>query len=230
MPHSSIRKAIACNRGLTITLLILLGVHLVGLTAIMIVIALNRQDSDVFALYSTFPIVSILINVWVLLMVSSGLYTSGLSCAVHAGLTRRAYLRGAVLLNLLYIGILLLFSIVGGGICLALLSGTPASAERENFRFILLVLWGLQLALHLLFTALGSLIGLLILRLGIKVAAICMGIIPLTVLPFTQHIDAFMEQSSAEHTTVFTLVGVGMIVFSVVLWLFCSSRFKKISL
>ncbi len=215
MLYNQVKKTMRANRGVSIALAVALGVHLLVLCIIMVVTLINRQHEDVAVPYLVYIGVAMFVNLWVFILCNLSLYTSGYATAVGAGMPRKTYLRGAGCINLMYVGALLLLSVCGSAVCLALVKGNPAMAADKvgEFTSILLYMCAAQVVLHLFYAALGFTMGWLILRIGVKMAGVSMGVLSVAGLFVTRWIDLFVSLPDEQKLVwIVVMCGCGLVV------------------
>ncbi len=232
MLYNPLKKTVEANRGVSTALAVVFGVHLLALCIIMVVTLINRQHEDVAVPYLIYIGVAMFVNLWVFILCNISLYTSGYSTAVGAGMPRKTYLRGAGCINLVYVGALLLLSVCGSAVCLALVKGNPEMAAEKfgEFTSILLYMCAAQVVLHLFFAALGLTMGWLILRIGVKMAAVSVGFLSIAGLFVTEWIDLFTALPDDQKLFWIALIcGCGLVVTAVLVAI-GNRQFKRINI
>ncbi len=231
MGKSPFKKTVEANRGTSIGFAVVFGIHLIALCVIIVATVINRQQKDIAAAYVGFSVASIIINLWVFILCNIGLYTSGFSAAVGAGMPRKTYLRNAGWINLIFAGALLGLSLCGSAVCLILVAGNPETAEKlSEIAGILLTTCAAQIVIHLLYAALGLTMGWLILRIGVKMAATSMGFLSLAIMFIGRWIDLFTSLPDEQKPLWIAVICASGLVLTAVLHVVGTGQLKRISI
>ncbi len=192
MIRNSLKQAVHANRGIVLTLLIISGLHLLVLGVIAVLTFANRHDPEAGLGYIVYIAIVMFINLWVLVLCNVSLYTSGFTIAVCAGMQRTAYLRAAGGINLIYIGVLFVLTLCASLLCTGFIqAGEGTATDVKEMVMVLGALCPAQVILHLFYTALGMMMGALILRYGVKLVVGGSSLLSLIVIMLPMWIEGF---------------------------------------
>ncbi|SDM69124.1 hypothetical protein [Acetanaerobacterium elongatum] len=167
------KKVLSVNRGTVITMLVCLGLMLLGFLAILITGLILPDKQEAATAFIIVPLGGMILNIWVVLFCCLMMYTVGYTGAVGLGMTRKAYLRSSFVLTLAYTVASALISLLSAGVVL-LFSFSQTGVITEKMQQKALMIAGLALVLtasFLLFAALGRIFAYVLLRYGAKMMA-----------------------------------------------------------
>lgn len=173
MRYSTFQKVVSINRGPGIAMLICLGIMVLELIGVLIGTLVAGDSAEATAFFVAVPILGMVLNGWVVIMCSLGAYTAGYTNAITAGMPHKAYLRGAYLVHLAYVGAALVLSLIGAliGFLGSLSQAGEAAAKMQRNAWMVAAFSVLMVIVLLLFVALGMLMASVLLRYGAKMMA-----------------------------------------------------------